>query len=142
MRWDVYAFRAPTGTRRLDDIPQGYRPPSVGSTADVIDVVRQVRPDVDATDSTWLVLQGEDHSIEVALGKGVQVHDVTFYVRGGHGAVAVILDVCRRLGVTPYETESGEVLHGDSQPGAPRTAESDGGEAKRHWWHRWTRAGG
>ncbi len=137
MTWDVYAVRAPAGARRLEDLPDGYRPPLLGSNDAVVDTIRAVARTVDSTDPTWLVLTGEDHAIEVSLGKSAQVHDLTFYVRGGDGAVPVILDVCRRLAATPYDTESGNVVTAGFQPPPPPTAAEEA--PTRRWWQVWSR---
>lgn len=132
--WDVYAVRAP-GARRLEDVAAGRPPGLVGVADEVLEVVREAAPHVDASDPTWLVLEGQDHSLELALGKGVQVHDLTFYVRGGQGSVALVLDVCRRLGVTPFDTETGEKLTAASTPALPEPpAEDEDERPKRRWW--------
>ena len=135
MTWDVYALRAPRGARTVEDIPDGYEPPSLGRPEDVVAVVREVAPHVDATSEHWLVLQGEDHSIEVMLGKSVTVHDLSFYIRGGDGAVGVVLAVCRRLGATAYDTETGELLTTESRPPEPPPVE-DGEDEGRPWWKK------
>ena len=81
-----------------------------GTRDEVTESIRQAALSVDARDPTWLLLEGPDHSIEVALGKGIQVHDLTFYIRSGDQAVAVILDICRSLAMTAYDTESGGLI--------------------------------
>ena len=136
MTWDVYALRAPRGARRVEDLPDGFVPPAIGNPDEVVEVIRQAARHVDASDPRWLTLEAPDHSIEVALGKGVRVHDLTFYIRGGEGAVAVVLDVCRRLAVTPYDTETGEVLTATSQPPAPPPDEEPAEAQRRPWWRR------
>ncbi len=137
MTWDVYAVRTGGGIRRLEDLPQGYSLPVVGTADEVVAAVREVAPYADTTDPSWLVVAGADHTVEISLGKASQVHDVTFYVSEGEGAVGVILDVCRRLRVTPYDTETGEILTlGSRPPGPPPPDDEDGG---RRWWWPWGR---
>jgi hypothetical protein len=140
--WDIYAIRAPAGVRRLDDLPVGHEAPPIGTPDAVAELIRTVAPHADATDPRWLRLDGPDHSVEVFLGKDVQVRDVTFLVDGGDGAVGVIFEVCRRLGVTPYDTETGEALTASSRPPvAEPTDEADqadqsSGHERRRWWRR------
>jgi hypothetical protein len=138
MTWDVYAVRAPVGVRRLEDLPAGFTPPPLGSVTDVVATFREAAPEVDAADPAWLRLVGPDHDVDVALGKALHVRDVTFYVNGGDGSVAVILDVSRRLGVTAFDTESGERLTPESKPPTPAPLADDelAAERKRHWWQR------
>jgi hypothetical protein len=135
MSWAVYAMRTPGGVRRLEDMPDGYAPPSLGTADEVIERIRTAVPDADASDPRWLRLNGPDHSVEVTVGKGVQVHDVTFYIHDGSAAVGVVLDVCRQLGVTAYDTESGELLTPASKPPVPPPLEEDE-LPKRKWWRR------
>jgi hypothetical protein len=143
MTWDVYALRAPRGARSVEQIPDGYSGPAIGDPDDVVEVVRRVAPHVDATDPRWLRLEGPDHRIEVALGKGIQVHDVTFYIGRGdgaeeiNGAVPIVLEVCRSLAITAFDTETGEVLTSSSQPppDAPPD-DDDADEDDRPWWRR------
>ena len=145
MTWDVYALRAPRGARSVEQIPDGYTGPDVGEPDDVVEAVRRAAPHVDAEDPRWLRLEGPDHQIEVALGKDVRVHDLTFYIgRGGgaaagEGAVPIVLDVCRELGITPFDTETGEVLTAESRPPVDEPPDDDA-DQDRPWWRRiWSR---
>ena len=96
--------------------------------------VQRVAPHVDASDPRWLRLEGPDHRIEVALGKGIKVHDLSFYIGPGEGAVPLVLEVCRSLGITAYDTETGEALTVDSRPPADVPPGEDDDE--RPWWRR------
>ena len=136
MTWDVYALRAPRGARSVEQIPDGYTGPPIGDPDDVIAAVRGVAPHLDTSDPRWLRLEGPDHRIEIALGKGVRVQDMTFYISGGDGAVGVVLDVCRSLGITPFDTETGEVLNPSSQPPPDAPVDVDDDEDDRPWWRR------
>jgi hypothetical protein len=137
MTWDVYAVRAPGGARSVEQIPEGYSGPDVGDPEAVVRTVRRVAPHVDATDPRWLRLEGPDHRIEVALGKGIRVQDVTFYIGPGEGAVPIVLDICRSLGITAFDTETGEVLTASSRPPADLPADDAGDDdEERPWWRR------
>ena len=136
MTWDVYALRAPGGARSVEQIPEGYTGPDIGDEETVLRVVQRVAPHVDASDPRWLRLEGEDHRIEVALGKDIRVHDVTFYIGRGDGAVPIVLEVCRSLGITPFDTETGEVLTESSQPPPDAPPDDDDEDEDRPWWRR------
>lgn len=136
MTWDVYALRAPRGARSVEEIPDGYAGPPIGEPDDVVETVRGVAPNLDTSDRRWLRIVGEDHEIEIALGKGVRVQDVSFYITGGAGAVPVVLDVCRALGVTPFDTETGTVLNPSSTPPSDIPPEGDDEDEPRPWWRR------
>lgn len=136
MTWDVYALRAPRGARSVEQIPDGYVGPPIGAPEDVVEAVRGVAPHLDTSDPRWLKIAGEDHQIEIALGKGVRVQDMSFYITGGAGAVPVVLDVCRSLGITPFDTETGEVLNSSSVPPSNTPPEDDDEDEPRPWWKK------
>ncbi|RKS72648.1 hypothetical protein CLV35_2896 [Motilibacter peucedani] len=135
MTWDVYALRAP-GVRSVEALPEGYEPPAVGPFDEVLALVREALPDVDASNESWLTLRRPGFSLEIGLGKSVSVHDVYFYVtvedEDAHSAVSAVLDVCRALRITPYDTETGEVLTTESGPPAyrPPTPDEDEDEPR------------
>ena len=133
--WAVYALTSPGGIRRLDDLPDGYTPPSLGTATDVVERIRTAAPELDAANPRWLRITRPDHTVEITVGKGVEVRDVTFYLSGPGAAVTVALDIAKALGVTPYDTESGEILTPASQPPVPPPLEPDE-LPKRKWWRR------
>jgi hypothetical protein len=130
MTWAVYAMTAPPGVRRLDDVPEGYTPPPIGGAEEVVARIREAAPDADTSDPRWVKLQG----VEVTIGKGVQVRDVSFYLEDA-GGVPVVLDLARALGITAYDTESGEQLTRESAPPVPPPLDEDE-LPKRKWWKR------
>jgi hypothetical protein len=135
MSWAVYALTSLGGIRCLDDLPDDYAPRSLGTAADVIERIRTAAPELDSSDPRWLRVTGPDHTVEITVGKGVDVHDVTFYLSGPGPAVAVALDIAKALGVTAYDTESGEILTPASQPPVPPPLDPDE-LPKRKWWRR------
>ncbi|HEU4948080.1 MAG TPA: hypothetical protein VFT31_13085 [Kribbella sp.] len=142
MSWAIYAMRGPGGVRRLEDIPDGYAPPSLGTPDEVVAKVREVVPDVDATKRYWLQLKGPDHDVEMSIGKSVQVHDVTFYINDGPRSIPLVMEISSRLGVTPYDTESGTFLTEESAPPVPPPLDEDELKDGRSWWQRLTRRTG
>ncbi len=137
MTWDVYAVRAPRGARSVEQFPAAYVAPPIGDPDDVVAAVRGVAPHLDTSDPRWLRLDGPDHQIEIALGKGIRVQDITFYILGGDGAVRIVLDVCRSLGITPFDTDTGEVLNAVSKPPSNTPPpEDDEDDEPRPWWKK------
>ncbi len=132
MTWDVYALRRPIGVRRLEDMPDGYVGPSIGSPDEVVEMIRDVVPDLQVRPRGWLELHRGDELVEVSLGKGIDVREVTFYLAGA-GGVPLVLEVCEHLRVTPYDTESGAVLTADSAPPVPPPPDPDEERAGGFW---------
>ncbi len=139
MSWAVYAMRGPGGVRRLDDIPDGYEPPSVGSSAEVVALVRELVPDVDASKPSWLALRSDEFDVEMTIGKGVEVRDITFYLNDGPRSIPIVMEISRRLGVTAYDTESGNFLTEESRPPVPPPLTDDEIKANKPKWWRFGR---
>ncbi len=134
MSWAIYAMRGPGGVRRLEDIPDGYQPPSLGTAEAVVDQVRELAPDVDASKRSWLQLKNADYDIEMSIGKGVEVRDITFYIDGPR-SIPLVMQISSKLGVTPYDTESGNFLTEESRPPVPPPLTADEIKAnKPKWW--------
>jgi hypothetical protein len=128
-------MRGPGGVRRLEDIPDGYEPPTLGTADDVVAVVKEVAPDVDASKKSWLLLKSDDYDVEMTIGKGVQVRDITFYLNDGPRSIPVVMEISSRLGVTAYDTESGNFLTEESKPPVPPPLTDDEIKAnKPKWW--------
>jgi len=135
--WDIYAVADGRGATTLDNLPQGFSPPVVGTPEAVIEQVRHAAPHVEVVDLSWLRLDGGDHSIEISLGKAARVRDLTFFIHSGGGAVDVVHRVCRALGVIPYDTETGERLTETSQPPQPPPLDDEDDAPRKHsWWRR------
>jgi len=135
MSWAIYAMRGPGGVRRLEDIPDGYEPPSLGTAEAVVEAVREVAPGVDASKRSWLLLQSDDYDVEMTIGKGVEVRDITFYINDGPRSIPLVMEISSRLGVTPYDTESGNFLTEESKPPVPPPLTEEEIKAnKPKWW--------
>ena len=134
MSWAIYAMRGPGGVRRLEDIPDGYEPPSLGTADDVVKLVREVVPDADTSNRSWLVLRSDEYDVEMTIGKGVAVHDVTYYIDGPR-SIPLVMEISNRLGVTAYDTESGDFLTEESKPPVPPPlTEEEIKDGKPKWW--------
>ncbi len=140
MSWAIYALRGPGGVRRLDELPEDYAPPSLGTADEVVEIVRAVAPGVDASKRSWLVLQGDDHDVELTIGKGVDVRDITFYLNDGARSIPLVMEISRRLGVTAYDTESGDFLTEESLPPVPPPLTEEEIKANKPKWWKFGRA--
>jgi hypothetical protein len=114
----VFAFVAPKGLRRMEDLPKGYQMPSMGSRDELIGTIRQLAPQVDESDPAWLVVQGPDYLVEVSLGDDGNIDSFMFFVRGdppsdaraGSGAVSLMLTIAGSLGATLFNASQGTFM--------------------------------
>ena len=108
--FDVYAFVPPPGVSQIEDMPNDYEPASLGRRDAVVEVIRQVAPDMDSSDPSLLVLDGPDHLIEIGLGANAEVDGMMFFCRGGDGTVPLVLAICARFGAVAFDTSEGILL--------------------------------
>lgn len=110
MSRDVFAFVAPPGLARMEDLPENYRMPSMGSRDEVIGTIRRLAPQVDESDPTWLVVQGPDYLLDVSLGSEPDIESFMFFVRAGANWARLLLAIAGALGATLFDTSSGAFL--------------------------------
>lgn len=129
MSWDVVVFLAPAGVARMDEIPDDYERPVIGSREQITDTITYVAESVDATDPGWLQLQGRHHRIEVNLGQDLDVDSFTFIVRGGAACGLLMRAIAEELGTVLLDTSTGELMPLDPDKDALKEWEShrDGG---------------
>jgi hypothetical protein len=108
---EVFAFVAPEGLRRMEDLPKNYRMPSMGSRDEVIGIVRRLAPQVDESDPAWLVVQGPDYVVDVSLGSEAELDSFMFFVRAGDNSLAVMRAIAGALGATLFDTSSRALLN-------------------------------
>ena len=101
----------------------------------MVEAVREVAPGVDASKRSWLLLKSDDYDVEMTIGKGVEVRDITFYINDGPRSIPLVMEISSRLGVTPYDTESGNFLTEESKPPVPPPLTEEEIKAnKPKWW--------
>ena len=115
MSWDVLIMRVPEGVTDLGDIPDDYDEP-LCSHSELTARLRAVFPDIDLTDPTWGILEGEDYSIEFNMDEEDPCDSVMLHVRGGDSALAPIKALCDSTGWAAVDAGGGEII--------PLTAES------------------
>ena len=107
MSWDLFAMDLPPGVKRLADIPDDYRPGSIGSRSAVIDRIKGAIPTADFDDPSWGMIQGDGWHIEVNIGNEEEAcTGFALHVRGGDGAVEAVATILDAAGVGALDTGS------------------------------------
>ena len=113
----------PRGARSVEQIPDGYTGGRSETRTTSSRQVRAVAPHLDTSDPRWLRLDGPDHRVEIALGKGdpgARRHLLHHRRRGGR--CRSCSTCAAALGLTPFDTDTGEVLTASSTPARERAA--------------------
>ncbi len=111
MDWNVMVFGAemPIPGRGQHAAKEDERAPTViGTRAQIAARILQACPDVDWSDPTWGVLDGDGYSLEIALGRDEDVVTFTIFARGP--AEGTIMEMLDGTGWRALDTRTGDWL--------------------------------
>jgi hypothetical protein len=116
MSWDVSIMRVPDGFEEFAELPEDWEPPSLGSVAEVREVLAEQLPGIAFDAFDWGQFEGPGFSIEVSMypRSPEDVGRVALYIRGGGEADAAALAVARALQARALDDGSGEWLTSES----------------------------
>ncbi|MFG3283246.1 hypothetical protein [Streptomyces sp. NPDC048111] len=111
MSWDVLLLRLPAGVTAVQDIPDGFSPPPMGWTADVVATLRATVPDVDLTDPAWGELPGPTWNMELNIGSSDPVDSIMLHIRGyGDDVLDFIARIAHALGCDALDISTGGLV--------------------------------
>ncbi|MYQ96769.1 hypothetical protein GTY20_38880 [Streptomyces sp. SID4946] len=117
MSWDVFIMRFPSEAGAIDEIPDDWDPPSLGTGRDVRGVLAKVLPDIEYAPNGWGDYEGPGFSISTPVNEAddVPVAGVSLFIHGdSEAAVPAALAVADALKARAFETGAGDFLAADS----------------------------
>jgi hypothetical protein len=112
--WDVFIFDAPASATSVDQIPQDFKPPPLGTASHVRQRLRESLPDLDLSDPAWGHLVGPTWSIELNIGSDAPVDSIMLHVRGsGDDVLAAIAQIVALVGGRALDISTGDFLTDD-----------------------------
>lgn len=120
MSWDVFIFRAPEGIEHIEDLPSDWKPPALGTVAEVRAILALQLPGIAFDSDGRGNYDGPGFHIGVPLPDHEEdlVETVTLFIHGGPGAAGAALAVTEALEARAIETGSGDWLTAESAEGA------------------------
>jgi hypothetical protein len=106
MSWDIFVQDIPPGVEAVDQMPDDFRPGTIGTRDAIIAGILRVVPDADFSDPAWGTIDGPTYSIEVNIGSGDSVTSFALHVRGGDNAAYVVHDILMELGLRAFDPSS------------------------------------
>jgi hypothetical protein len=82
----------------------------LGPAATVRQQLSKLLPEIDWSDPTWGVYEGDGFSIEFNVGDDDPIDDMMLHVRGGGDAIAAIVSFARPLGWSALDCSMGDFL--------------------------------
>jgi hypothetical protein len=98
MSWDIFVQNIPKDARGVGDIPDDFEPGPLGSRSEVVRRILEVAPSANASDPTWVTIDGPDFSIECNIGDDEEVSSFALHIRGGKAAAGLVSDLLSRNG--------------------------------------------
>ena len=108
MSWDIIAQDLPASVTSVEDISDDFQPKPIGNRAQLITQIQQVVPQVDFTDPSWGIIEGDDWSIEVSMGDEEFCNSIAFHVRGGDGAIGAVSVMLDKLKLRAINCQSND----------------------------------
>ena len=108
MSWDIYIRQFPATIQKVADIPNDFKPVSLGNRADLIMQIRELIPHADFSRPDWGVFDGDGFSIEFHMGSEDACKSITFLVRGGGNPTPLVGALLDRLQVRGIDCQTGE----------------------------------
>jgi hypothetical protein len=93
MSWDIFVQDLPEDASTVQEIPDDFQPKPLMSRVALLSGIKEVIPQADVTDPSWIRVDGPGYSIEINVGRDDPVLDFAFHVRGGDLASGVIAHV-------------------------------------------------
>jgi hypothetical protein len=118
MSWDVIVHRFPPDIEKIDQLPDGFKPPFIGSRAEVAQAIRTLFPNANTSNLSWLLIIGPDFSIEVNIGRKDPCDGCMLHVRGGNGALEAVMQIARHFEARAFDMSSSEFLDRMRDPGS------------------------
>lgn len=120
--WDILIQDLPGDVARLQDIPDDFRPGTLGDRAELISQIIAVAPTADFSDPSWGELVTPEFVIEFSMGREVVTDSVMLHVRGGGEAADFVATLLQHLGRRAVDCSEGEFF-----------AEADGSASFARW---------
>ena len=113
---DIFIQDLPPLAETVADIPNDFKPRSIGTSDEIVEMIQRLMPDADFSDVEWGVIEGPTFSIEVNIRKAESVKALALHVRGDRAADAVLSEITDALGLRALDSESAT---GFFEPGYP-----------------------
>ncbi len=92
MSWDVIVYNYKgSPPNDLKNPPDDHKPDPLGSARTVRKLISDNLPDVDWSDPTWGIYDGDEFSIDFNTGDEDPIRSIILHVRGGGDAIAAML---------------------------------------------------
>lgn len=100
MSYDLF-FQDWRGYKKLEDIPDGFKPKPIGNKTDIIKKIIEIIPDINFENKDWGILERDDFNIEFNMGDEdeEQIYSFALHIRGNDGFKPLIIQLINHLNI-------------------------------------------
>lgn len=109
MSWDIYIQDIPEGLTNLDDWPEDYEMKPLGRRDDIISIIKEVIPEVDFSNPSWGVYEGDVFRIEFSIGDEELCDCIALHILGEGEPVPIINQILSRLNCRALDCSAGGI---------------------------------
>jgi len=112
MSWEILVQDLPN-VANLEDVPNDFRPGSIGTRTELIARIKKVAPSAEEQDG-WLFVQNAevDLSIQFHMEDPQLVRYLMIHVHGGANSKARVAGIIEKLGLRAVDVDTGELFKG------------------------------
>lgn len=114
MSWDILIMILPSAARSAREIPDDFKPGTLGFRSELISKIRAAAPPADFSDPSWGHVATPDFSIDFNIGQEEIVDSIMLHVRGGGAAVGFVADLLNHLDLRAIDCQSGDFFEPSS----------------------------
>jgi hypothetical protein len=115
MSWDVY-FQDFGNYKRIEDIPEDFQPQPIGNKLDIINKIKEIAPDLNDSDDSWLILENDKFSIEFNIGKTESLDSIMLHIRGNESVIGFISELIIKLQLRAVDMSTGKFIDISNHP--------------------------
>jgi hypothetical protein len=113
MAWLLWVADIPSSWKRFDNRPKDWRPPTIGSPAELIEKIRRLVPGAVFPDSKNGIVVHSDYSVEIELiGNDENITMLALSIEGSEEAVRFASDFVTGLGLRAFDVASPHIFPG------------------------------
>ena len=115
MSWDIY-LQDFGNYNRIEDIPEDFQPKTIGDKLDIINKIKEIAPDLNDSDNSWLVLENNKFSVEFNVGKNDSLDSIMLHIRGDESVMGFIKELITKLQLRAVDMATGEFINFSNHP--------------------------
>ncbi|MCX5381902.1 hypothetical protein [Streptomyces sp. NBC_00083] len=118
MSWDVLLLHLPEGFTSVQELPDSFTPPALGTRHDVLAALGEAVPEADLSDPAWGEIEGPTWSMDLNIGEGEPVDTAMLHIYGsGDDVLVLVLRIARALRCKALDISTGRLLSGPDVAG-------------------------